>query len=168
MNTTTSPAEQRDHFLSLLHKFHSAMLVTTTSTGELHARPMAMAEVESDARIWFITGAESPKVREIEEDCHVTITAQNSDCFLALSGRAQLIRDPQKVQEIWREPFRVWFPTGATDPTIELISVTPARGEYWDTGGSHRVSYLWEAAISYLSGTTPNPDAHDQHAKVEL
>jgi general stress protein 26 len=78
-----------------------------------------------------------------------------------------LVRDPRKVEELWREPFRVWFPMGPSDPTIELIVVTPERGEYWDTSGMKRVSYLWSAAKAYFSGTTPDVDA-GEHARVAL
>jgi len=169
MKTITSTTEQRDHFLSLLRKFNSAMLVTATSTGELHARPMALAEVEEDACVWFITASDSPKVQEIEVDSHVSITAQDGEsCFLALSGRARLVRDLRKVEALWREPFRVWFPNGPNDPTIELIAVTPEHGEYWDTTGVRRVSYLWAAAKAYLSKTTPETAMGDEHARVAL
>jgi general stress protein 26 len=168
MKTITSTTEQRDHFLALLRKFNSAMLVTATSEGELHARPMAVAAVEDDACVWFITASNSPKVQEIEEDSHVSVTAQDGEsCFLALSGRARLVRDSKKIEELWREPFRVWFPNGPSDPTIELIAVAPERGEYWDTTGTRRVSYLWAAAKAYLSQTTPDTNG-DEHAKIAL
>jgi general stress protein 26 len=169
MKAITSATEQRDHFLSLLRKFNNAMLVTATGTGESHARPMAVAQVEDDGQLWFITASDSPKVHEIEEDSHVVVTAQEgSSCFLALNGRARMVSDSQKVKELWREPFRVWFPEGQNDPKIELIAVTPESGEYWDTTGVRKVSYLWAAAKAYLSRTTPEADTSDEHAKVAL
>src|SRR5262245_28734143 len=134
MKTINTPTENREHFVELLRKFHSAMLVTATGTGEMHARPMALAEVMEDGRVWFITASDSPKVHEIENDAHVSITAQDGDsCFVALSGRAELVHDVTRVKQLWREPFRAWFPGGPSDPTIELIAVTPERGEYWDS-----------------------------------
>ena len=66
MNATHSPAEQSQHFVSLLKKFSTAMLVTHTGELGFHARPMAFAEIEDDGRIWFITGADTAKVHEIE------------------------------------------------------------------------------------------------------
>jgi general stress protein 26 len=169
MNAMPSPAEQSAHFVSLLKKFSTAMLVTHTGDQGFHARPMAIADVEDDGRLWFITDADTAKVHEIELDSHVHIIAQNGhSAFLSLTGRASLIGDREKIAHLWREPFRVWFPQGKDDPNIELIAVRPERGEFWDSTGAKRWKYLWEAAAAYFSGTTPDADDGDMHGKVRL
>ena len=170
---TQSPSaseNQREHFISLLRKFHTAMLVTSSREVGFHARPMAIAQVEDSGRIWFLTAADSPKVREIERDSQVTVTAQDGEsCFLTLTGRATLLDDPNKVAEIWHEPYRVWFPDGPTDPSIELISIDPNRGEFWDYSGFQRASYLWEAAKAYVTGTLPvEENEKDRHGTVQM
>jgi general stress protein 26 len=130
---------------------------------------MALAEVEDDGRIWFITDAHTAKVHEIEMDSEVYLTAQNgNDAFLSLSGRASLIGDREKIGHLWREPFKVWFPGGKDDPNIELIAMRPERGEFWDSTGAKRFKYLWEAAKAYMSGTTPDADDGDMHGSVRL
>jgi len=169
MNATYSPAEQLEHFISLLRKFSTAMLVTHTGDHGFHARPMAFAEIEDDGRLWFITSADTAKVHEIEMDSQVHIIAQNShSAFLSLSGRASIIADREKIADLWSEPFRVWFPEGKDDPHIELIAVRPERGEFWDSTGANRYKYLWEAAKAYFGGTTPDIDEGNMHGKVEL
>ena len=80
-------------------------------------------------------------------------------------GSLASLRD--KVRELWDESYKVWFPGGVEDPDIELISVRPERGEYWDTTGGNRAKYLWEAAKAYVSGTTPEID-ESQHGRVNL
>lgn len=168
MSTENSPTEQREHFLSLLKTFHTAMLITLTGEHGCHMRPMAIARVEDDGQIWFISGADTAKIHEIEIDSHVHLTAQDGDsAFVALSGRASLVDDRQKIAELWREPFRVWFPGGKDDPNIELISVHPERGEFWDSTGLQRCKYVWESVKAYATGTTPEPD-DDQHGTVRL
>jgi general stress protein 26 len=168
MSITASPTEQREHFLSLLKKFHTAMLITITGGQQCHMRPMAIARVEDDGHLWFITAGDTAKVHEIEKGSHVHLTAQDGDsAFLALSGRATLMADREKIAELWQEPFRVWFPGGKDDPDIELISVRPDRGEYWDNTGLNRCKYLWESAKAYATGTTPDPD-QSQNARVQL
>src|SRR5438128_2288748 len=98
MSSTSSPSEQSAHFISLLKKFHTAMLVTHAEGHELHVRPMAIAEVEEDGRLWFISGADTAKVHEIETDSHVHLIAQDGDsAFLSLTGRASLIGDREKI-----------------------------------------------------------------------
>ncbi len=169
MSTTATPDEQHDHFISLLKRFHTAMLVTLSGERGLHARPMAIARVEDDGHLWFLTGVDTAKVHEIEHDSHVFLTAQDGDsAFLSVEGRATLIGDRAKIADLWREPFRVWFPGGKDDPNIELISVRPERGEFWDSTGLNRCKYFWQATRAYLSGITPDIDEGDQHAKVQL
>lgn len=169
MNTTASSSEQAEHFISLLKNFRTAMLVTHTTERGLHARPMAIARVEDDGRLWFISGADTAKIHEIEEDSHVHLIAQDGDsAFLSLTGRASLIGDRETIAELWREPFRVWFPDGKDDPNIELIVVRPVSGEFWDSTGMNRVRYFWKAAKAYFSGEKPETEDGRQHGKVRL
>ncbi|MDR3403037.1 MAG: pyridoxamine 5'-phosphate oxidase family protein [Chthoniobacter sp.] len=169
MNVTPTPDEQAEHFVGLLKKFQNVMLVTHTGEQDFHSRPMALAEVEDDGRLWFITSADTAKVHEIEMDSRVHLIAQDgNNAFLSLTGRATLIGDREKIAHFWRESFRVWFPQGKDDPNIELIAVRPERGEFWDNTGARRFKYLWEAAKAYMSGTTPDTDDGDMHGSVRL
>jgi general stress protein 26 len=169
MNAATSPEAEREHFVSMLRKFRSAMLTTLGDGESFHARPMAIARVEDDGRVWFLTAAQSGKVHEIEADSHVSVTTQDGEsAFAALSGRATLSADRRKIAELWREPFRAWFPGGKDDPSLELIMVQPIRGEYWDNTGTNRISYLWEAAKAYVSGSRPEIREGKQHGAVVL
>lgn len=164
-----SPGEERQHFIGLLRKFRTAMLVTVGVDQHFHPRPMAIAEVEDDGRLWFLTSVESAKVSEIQADSHVCVTAQDEQsAFIALTGRARLVHDPAKIDQIWNEAFRVWFPGGKDDADLELIAITPQFGEYWDNSGVNRASYLWEAAKAYVTGTTPEIKEGQQHGKVLL
>jgi len=166
MNASTEP---RDHFITLLKKFHTAMLVSHSLEEGFHARPMAVAKVEDDGHLWFFTGAASTKVQEIAADSHVFLTAQDGDnAFLTLSGRATLLADRALIDRLWSEPFRVWFPDGKDDRNLQLISVRPDSGEFWDTTGTNRIKYLWEAAKAYATGTTPKIDEGEQHGAVRL
>ena len=169
MSTTPSPTEQREHFHKLLQQFHTAMLVTHADDGRLRARPMAIAKVEEDNRVWFITGAESGKTHEIESETRVHIVCQNDrSAYLSLSGHADLTRDRTKIAELWQEPFRVWFPGGKEDPNIELIVVRPEEGEFWDNEGFHKIKYLFETSKAYVTGTTPELDKGEEYGRVRL
>ncbi|MEZ0257372.1 MAG: pyridoxamine 5'-phosphate oxidase family protein [Chthoniobacter sp.] len=168
MNAPSSASEQTQHFLTLLKKLQNAMLVTHTGEHGFHARPMAIAQVEDDGRIWFFTSVDTAKVHEIEMDSQVHLVAQEGRTFLSLSGRASLIGDREKIAHLWREPFRVWFPGGKDDPDIELIAIRPERGEFWDNSGAQGLKYLWESAKAYVSGTTPDTEDGDIHGAVRL
>lgn len=169
MNAIPSPSVETAHFISLLKKLRTAMLVTTNGEQGLHARPMVIAQVDDDGQLWFISGADTAKIHEIEHDSHVHLIGQDGDnAFLSLSGTASLVVDRQKIAEVWQEPFRVWFPEGTEDPNIELISVHPTRGEFWDNTGTKGLRYLWEAAKAYATGTTPDIHEGELHGKVQL
>jgi general stress protein 26 len=168
MSPSTS-AQQREHFISLLKRFETVMLVTLNSDHEFHGRPMMVADVEGDGRMWFITSTDTAKVHEIEMDSHVYVTAQDGDsAFLTLSGRASLVDDHDKLTSLWRESFRTWFPIGKEDPFIELISMRPERGEFWDSTAGSRAKYFWEAAKAFVSGSAPEGEDEDQHAEVKF
>ena len=128
MNIKPSPGEQAEHFISLLKKFHTAMLVTHLWPQGIHPRPMAIAKVEDDGRIWFFTGADTAKVHEIEEDHHVHIIAQEGDsAFLSLSGRAVLIGErPQDLPQnsAIREVLRI-----GNDQSREFIAIMPGNDD---------------------------------------
>ncbi len=167
--TAAEPAAERTHFHALLTHFHTAMLVTHAGADRLRARPMAVAKIEDDSRMWFFTDADSAKAHEIETDTRVHIVCQNDrSAYLSLSGRARLVRDRAKVEELWKEPFKVWFPGGKDDPHIALIAVTPEEGEYWDNEGRNKFKYLFEAVKAYATGTLPEVNEGQQHGRVDL
>lgn len=144
------------------------MLVTRSTAGELRARPMAVAQVEADNDLWFVTGTGSGKMDEIAADPHVCVTFQSSSQFLSLSGQATLVRDRQKIDQLWNEAWKVWFPEGKQDPSLALLRVEAHEGEYWDRSGVEGLKYLFQAGKAYLQGTRPETDQQQQHRKVDL
>lgn len=160
---------EQQHLYNLLKSFSTAMLVTHASDGKLRARPMAIARVDEDCHLWFLTSAESAKAHEIEADTHVHVVCQNDRAaYLSMSGTATLSRDRDKIKELWQESFAIWFPTGADDPDIALISVRPEEGEYWDNEGFNRIKYLLQAARAYAAGEKPELEEGQQHGRVTL
>src|SRR5882757_1513401 len=75
----------------LLGEFGVAMLVTRTTDGSLRARPMALADVEPNGTLWFVTDRHSGKVDELEHDTHVAVTMQSRLKFVSLSGTAAAV-----------------------------------------------------------------------------
>ncbi len=169
MHDTPTPDEQRSHLHTLLQQFSTAMLVTHGTEECLRARPMAIARVDADCGVWFITSMDSAKTHEIDADTRVLILCQNDhSAYLALCGRAELKTDRAMISELWQEPFRVWFPGGTDDPTIELIHVHPTQGEFWDNQGVAKIQFMFETAKAYVTGTTPVTKEGEQHGFVRL
>ncbi len=171
MTTTQTPAQEREHFFKLLHQFHTAMLVTHVGEDRLRARPMAVAKAEDgdEGRVWFLTHAESAKAHEIDVDTRVHLVCQNDrSAYLSLSGHAELVHNRAKVEELWQEPFKVWFPGGKDDPHLVLIAVRPEEGEYWDNEGTNKMKYIFGAVKAYVTHSTPEIAEGEQHGRVPL
>lgn len=159
----------QERFYELLKGFHNAMIVTHTGGDALRARPMAIAGLESNCAMWFITDISSAKAHEIQNDTHVLVTCQNdSTAYLSIRGRATINQSRVKIAQLWKEPYKVFFPKGPEDPQISLIEFKPDEGEYWDNGGFNKVKYLYEAAKAYVAGEKIKVAENDQHGHVKL
>jgi general stress protein 26 len=165
-HSADSAPQAVEHVLELLHGFDTAMLVTRTVGDALHARPMAVAEVENGGAVWFVTDITSPKVTDVGTDPDVLLAFQDSRRYLTVSGKASVVRSPEKIRELWKENFKLWF-EGPDDPRLALLKVTPNEAEYWDTTGIRGLKFAFRAAKAYLTGeTAKKEDDPDVHGRV--
>jgi general stress protein 26 len=159
--------EPREHLSELLEKFDTAMLVTRTADGRLRARPLSFAG-ELEGRLYFSTSADSPKVAELQNEPRVAITMQDSLRYVSISGLAEVRDDRGLVARLWRESWRIWFPSGKSDPTLRILSVEPEAAEYWDQSGPRGLKHLAEMVTAYATGSTPASGVSSDNAKVPI
>lgn len=159
--------ESRERLYDLLKDFATAMLVTKSPDGHMHARPMAVAELNPDVDAYFVTSIDSPKAGEIAAHPIVTLTFQSSNQYASVSGRAEIVRDQALINRLYKEDWKIWFPKGKSDPSISMIRFTAQDAEYWDNAGAQGLKFVYEAAKAYVKGETPKED-RKQHAKVDL
>lgn len=156
----------KQHLSELLQSFDTAMLITKHGDGD-HARPMAIAAVEDGASaIWFVTSTASPKASELSRDSRVAVTCQSSKRFVALSGTATVVHDRAKLDELWKETWRVWFPDGKESADLALIRVSVEDAEFWDNAGTKGIRYVFEAVKALANRRTPNEVA-EQHGRIK-
>jgi general stress protein 26 len=156
---------------SLLDEFDDAMLVSIDAHGHPHARPMRIAarEQEQHDDLWFVTSVDSAKIAELRRDPHVAVTMADGSRYLSISGRAEVVEDRAKIHEMWREPWRVWFPKGPDSDNIALIQVRPQHAEYWDQSLPHGIRLAYEAAKAWITGKRiETPDEPELHARIEF
>ena len=158
--------EKHENLYQLVKSIGTAMLITR-SGGELHARPMSVADLRPEADAYFATSIESPKVAEIEADPYAMVTFQDGMKFAVITGQVRLVRDRALTDKLWSEAWRAWFPGGKEDPSLCVLKFEAKAGEFWDNSGVKGLRYLFEGAKAILQGERANPDA-DQHAKVQL
>ncbi len=129
-----SSPEENKHLSSLIEGIKVAMLTTIGPDGSLRSRPMATLSADFDGTLWFFTNADSPKVDEVQHEQHVNVSYD--DCedhrYVSISGRAILIQERQKLEELWTPILLAWFPLGLEDPQLALLRVEADSWEYWD------------------------------------
>jgi len=109
------------------------MLTTTTTDGALASRPMSNnGEVEYDGNSYFFTWEGSRMVSDIELDSKVNLTFQGKkDIWISVSGKAEVSREREDMEEHWVEELNQWFEEGLDTPGIAMITVKAKRIKYW-------------------------------------
>jgi len=143
-----------------------AILSTSTATGKIHSRPMYTFDLKDDGFIWMFISKDSTKVKEIELNPEVVLNYSNpqNDLYVTINGTAELSTDPLKIDELWSERFKMWFPYGKTDPTLSLLKITPVEAEYWDSPDL-LIAQLISLVKNTLSG---NPYVEGENKKIDL
>ena len=160
--------QEQDHLHEILDTFATGVLITHAAEGGWHARPMAIAELEADCTMWFITGRASAKANELEADARAQVICQEGwKSCVALEGRGELRTDRERVRALWRTQFQAWFPRGTDDPDILLIQFRPESAEYWDNRGTNAIRYAFETVKAIATGERPRVEEGGQHGRVQ-
>lgn len=147
----------------LIKDIEFAMLTTVEEDGSLRSRPMATQEAEFDGNLWFFTRASTPKVGEVEREQHVNVAyaAPDAQRYVSVSGRARVVRDRAKLEELWTPVLKAWFPEGLDDPDIALLKVTVDHAEYWDAPSS-KVAHAIGLIKAVATGQTYRPGENEK------
>lgn len=134
------PALKLSDIAEKMRDIDFAMLSTRTEDGSVAARPMSNnREVEFDGDSFFFTCADTRTVADIVRYPLVGLSYQSKSgmlgmkpLFIAIEGRAQLIRDKGEFAEHWTKDLDQWFKDGIDTPGLILIKVEAQRLHYWD------------------------------------
>ena len=143
------------------------MMTTVDENGDLHSRPMSVnGDIDPDGDLWFFTSASSHKVAEITKLPKVNVSFADPDNqhYVSISGKAQLVRDRNKIDELWRPEFKIWFPEGKDDPQVALLRVNLEKAEYWDSPSS-TIGYVLNFVSSLVTGKEADAG---ENRKIEL
>lgn len=149
----------------LIEDIDFAMLATING-GQLRSRPMSTQKFESDGDLWFFTSDRTHKIEEIEKDNRVNVAyaKPEDNVYISVSGRAELVKDKKKIEELWNPILKAWFPKGLDDPTLALLKISVEEAEYWDSPSSTIVQLV--GFVKALV-TGKSADGGD-HGKVNL
>ncbi len=161
-----TPNQDLEKLVDLIKNIKTAMFTTAEVDGTLRSRPMRTQQAKPDGILWFFNAADSAKTHEIQQDRHVNVSFMDdaSNTYVSVSGKARNVKDKAKIDELWHEPLKAWFPEGKDDPNISLIKVTIDQAEYWDSPSSTLV-HLYGMVKATLTGEPAHPG---ENKKINL
>ena len=117
-----------------------AILSTHTADGQIANRPMSNnGDVTYDGNSYYFTSDGTRMVDDISANPNVALgfTGKSgiftpSGLYIAIEGKAELIRDKAAFQKHWTPDLDAWFERGADTPGLVLIKVHAERVKYWD------------------------------------
>ena len=140
-----------------------AMMTTRRGDGHLQSRAMATQKRADGADLWFVTLADTAKVRDLGNDPHVNLSYYKDRTreWISVSGMASITRDREKIRELYAPDWGAWFPKHGDprdgtpdDPRMVLIGVDVHAAVFLEVNQPQPV-VLFEVMKGWLTGSTP-------------
>lgn len=138
MKTTTQASAELSHVSELIEDIPIAMLTTVEADGTLASRPMAALEIDAQGALWFFTDLRSSKVEHLRV-ASLSFTDIAHATYVSLSGRGAIDTDRGRIQRLWTDFAKPWFPDGPDSPNLALLKFVPDAIYYWDGPNSKMV-----------------------------
>ncbi len=127
------------------------MLATSAPDLELHARPLTLAEIDDDGRLWFVIDTTADWVEGVRfaDAVNFSVADGSSATWVSVAGRAEVVNDPARIDRLWSRATEQFFGEGKDSDAVGLLSVTPASVEYWDAPSSaiKRMALMVRSAV---------------------
>ena len=122
----------------------------------LNTRPMSTLKCDDDGSLWFLSNKTSDKNQDIKSDPRVQLLYAHKSAveFISISGKAEVVFDKKKLDELWTSFAKAYFSEGKDDPSISLIRVIPDSGFYWDTKHNKTIALIKMAAAAITGNAT--------------
>ena len=162
MKTPKLNKPQLKKIQELISSIKVGMLVTLDDgQGAMYARPMQTQEMDADGCLWFFSREDTDKDYEIRQDALVNVSYadSNNSNFVSVSGKANVVHDKAKMEELWSPIMKAWYPQGLETPGISLIKVEIDSAAYWDTSASTMVE-IYKIAKAIVTGTQYQDGEH--------
>lgn len=142
-------------------------LFCTKDNGQLESRPMGASQVDDAGDIWFFSAKDSDKNRHIKADPEVYLMFMEpgKQHYLSLTTEVEIVEDQRKIDELWNDFMKAWFPGGKQDPQISLLRASVIRGHYWDEKDGHLIGTL-KAGLKALTGGKTDDGALEGDIKI--
>lgn len=160
--------DSRRKLQTIIERFDTAMLVTTSEDDLIRARPMRIAAHRQDGELWFVSAQDSSAAEEIDGDMRAAVIMQSKGQYARLTGMASVKDDRDLLESLWSPLMRPWFPDGTGSDQIVAIRFVAMEGEYWDTTGLEGIKYVFKALSAAVRGQTPDHESPALHGTVQM
>jgi general stress protein 26 len=162
-------ANEHQKLWDLIKDTRFGMLTHRHGDGQLHSHPLTTQNksVDEGATLYFFVPRNGDIARHVASDPVVNVSYANTDddSYVSVAGRAALLEDPAKKEQLFTKAAQAWFPKGVTDPDLGLLAVTVLDAEYWDVTDSKMVQ-LYKMAKAAVVGSTPKNLG--EHKKLDI
>ena len=154
---TDTTASDRQHVADLVSRAEVAMLTTMTQEGKHVSRPMGLQEADLDGDLWFFAYDDSAKAAQIRvnPEVNVSFSDTKNHSRTSIAGRAQIVHDRQKAEQLYSSTLDAWFPDGLETPGLTLIRIEADTAEYWE-GPTSTVAWVTENLRAAVTGNPGN------------
>jgi general stress protein 26 len=162
-------------FYDMIEDIDTAMFTTRRRDGHLVSRPMANQVAADGADLWFVTSRDTSKLIDLEYDPHVNLSYYKDRTreWVSVSGIAKISTDRQKIRELYRPDWSIWFGDGgsehdgtAEDPRIVLIGVDIESATFMEVTKPQPV-VLFELVKGLVTGKAPEMGKTQAVTKAE-
>jgi general stress protein 26 len=144
-----------------------AMVTATDGRCLPTSRPLMTQQLDDDGVLWFFVPSDGTLARDVE--LNPRVSASYSDpahgVYVAMSGYARLIYDPDRIFALWDDQLEAWFAQGPLDPRLALLRVDVDHAEYWD---EHSRGVIRLLALAHAALLREQPQPATEHRRLRL
>ena len=141
-------------------------MMTTLHEDQMQSRPMATTKAPFDGTLSFFTDEDTTKAEDLKRNPMVNLAYADPQrhAYISVVGEAELLHDQAKMEELWEDFYKTWFPKGLADPQLRLLRVNVHSAEYWDakTRGMQRLTGVVKEFVTGAAG------GEHEHKQVDL
>lgn len=158
--------EQLDSIAGKIRHIEFGMFTTMDDKRILTSRPLTNQQIDENGNMWFFTSDDTAFVHELLTNPQVNVTFSDvqEGVYVSVSGRAELLRDHRKADELWKPMLKAYYPGGSRDSHLALIKVRIQTAEYWDAHSSKMMQFF-ELAKAAVGG---RPQHRGDHGTLQM
>ena len=146
MDIKTQKTVELTQLAKLIEDMRFCMLTTVDDENLMVARPMTPQQMCEDGALWFLTDPNSTKMQHLQL-MNVAFSDEPQSTYVSISGHGELVTDRARIESLWSNFARPWFPDGDESTNLGLLKFTPHVAEYWDAPNS-KIVRMFATAIS--------------------